>query len=59
MDPFFLSAEESDLAELLGKLGHGDFARIISLLSESAKSELRAAIGTMIAESHAPKPPES
>lgn len=44
-DVFFLTAEENALAEFLGELKHGDFARILNQLTPQAKDELRAAIG--------------
>jgi hypothetical protein len=45
-----LTAEENALAELLGELRHGDWARILYRLSPSAKDEIRSAIGTLQAE---------
>jgi hypothetical protein len=45
-----LSAEESALAELLGELKHGDWAKILFRLSPSAKDEIRSAIGTFQGE---------
>ncbi len=49
-DLFFLTVEESALAERLGELLHADFARILNQLSPSAKDELRAAIGFLDAK---------
>ena len=45
-----LSAEENALAELLGELRHGDWARILFRLSPAARDEIRAAIGTLQVE---------
>lgn len=45
-----LSREEGAFAETLSKLGHLDWVHIIDRLSESSKDELRAAVGTLIAE---------
>ena len=43
-----LSAEENDLAEMLGELKHADFAHILFRLSPTAKDEIRAAVGTLL-----------
>jgi hypothetical protein len=47
---FTLSAEESALAELLGELRHGDWAKVLFQLSPAAKDEIRAAIGRLEGE---------
>ena len=49
-DLVILSAEESALAELLGELKHGDWARILFRLSTTAKDEIRSAIGRLQGE---------
>ena len=49
-DHLFLPEEEGALAELLGELQCGDFARILPQLSAGAKDEIRAAIGRLLAE---------
>jgi len=49
-DLVILSAEESALAELLGELKHGDWARILFQLSPAAKDEIRSAIGRIQGE---------
>ena len=46
-DCFMLTGEENALAELLGEMKHGDFARVLNQLSPQAKDELRAAIGLL------------
>jgi hypothetical protein len=46
-DAFLLTTEEDALAELLSKLRHGDFARVLNQLSPEAKDELRSAIGIL------------
>ena len=50
LDLVILSAEENELAELLGELTHADFARILFRLSPDAKDEIRSAIGTLQAK---------
>lgn len=50
MAPFMLTVEEAALAELLAELGAADWARIVFRLSEEARDEIRAAVGTLQAE---------
>jgi hypothetical protein len=45
-----LTAEENALAELLGELGHADFARVLNQISPQAKDELRSAIGFLLSK---------
>ncbi len=42
-----LSAEEAALAQLLGELREGDWARVLFRLSVGAKDEIRSAIGEL------------
>lgn len=49
-DVFILTEEDGALAEQLGEISHGDWARILYMLSPSAKDEIRAAIGLLAAK---------
>ena len=47
---FFLSKEESELAAFLATLKEGDWARLLSLVQESTRDDIRAGLGRIMGE---------